>query len=264
MMTVISYKLDDIYQMQKWSEKWMLKFHPEKTKRMRIGKSKVTEYEYRLSENLRPMEKSQAEKDVGVIIDDNLSFEKHMAEKINKANAVLGAIRRSFQYLDNRTFKLLYTSLVRPVLEYANPVWSPYKLKHIDMLESLQRRATKLLPGMCNLTYSERLHKLKLPSLAYRRHRGDLIEVFKIVNEKYDPEVCSDFFTFAETSVTRGHSKKIFKTQSRLEVRRNSFRNRIVDIWNSLPQKVVDCKSVLSFERNLDKFWREQDNMFLY
>ena len=224
----------------------------------------MTEFEYRLSEELRPMEKSLAEKDVGVTIDDNLNFEKHMTEKINKANAVLGAIRRSFQYLDNRTFKLLYTSLVRPIIEYANPIWSPYKLKHIDMLENLQRRATKLLPGMRDLTYPERLRKMDLPSLAYRRHRGDLIEVFKIINKKYDPEVCNDFFILAETRMTRGHSKKLCKHQSRLELRRNTFRNRIVDIWNSLPQKIVDCKSVLSFEKNLDKFWRGQDSMFLY
>ena len=78
--------------------------------------------------------------DVGVTIDENLSFEKHMTDKINKANSVLGAIRQSFQYLDNKFFKLLYTSMVRPLLEYANPAWSPYKIKHVDMLENVQRR----------------------------------------------------------------------------------------------------------------------------
>ena len=187
-----------------------------------------------------------------------------MTEKINKANAVLGAMRRSFEYLDMKTFKILYTSLVRPIVEYANPIWSPYKLKNIDMLENLQRRATKMIPGLKDLTYPERLSKLKLPSLAYRRHRGDLIEVFKIVNEKYDPEVCADFFKFSKTSMTRGHSKKIFKERSKLEIRKNSFKNRITDIWNSLPQKVVDCKTVISFERNIDKFWKDQDKQCQY
>ena len=254
---------EDIYEMHAWSEKWLLRFHPDKTKRMRIGKSKTVECEYKLREHLKPMEKSTAEKDVGVIIDDQLNFEKHMTEKINKANRVLGAIRRTFQYLDNKTFRLLYTSLVRPIVEYANPIWCPYKLKYIDMLEKLQRRATKLLPGMDNLNYPERLEILKLPSLAYRRHRGDLIETFKIVNEKYDPEVCEGFFKYRESG-TRGHSKKIFKERARLEVRRNSFKIRVVDIWNSLPQKLVNCNSVPSFERNLDKFWKKQDNQFHY
>ena len=97
--------------------------------------------------------------------------------------------------------------MVRPLLEYCNPVWSPYKIKHIDMLENLQR-ATRLLPGMDNLNYAERLAKLNLPSLTYRRHRGDLIEVYKIITHKYDPEVC-DMFELREYGITRGHTKKI-------------------------------------------------------
>ena len=254
----------DIKLMQEWSEKWLLKFHPEKCKTMRIGRSKVIDFEYKLKESMNPMEKSEAEKDVGVVIDENLNFERHMNEKINKANAVLGAIRRTFQYLDKITFKMLYTSMVRPILEYANPVWCPYKLKHVDMLENVQRRATKLIPGMKDMSYSERLEKLNLPSLSYRRHRGDLIEVYKILTDKYDREVSSNFFELRYEGTTRGHSLKIYKERSRLNIRKYSFKNRIVDIWNTLPQKIVECPTVMSFERNLDKYWNNQDKKFIY
>ena len=68
----------------------------------------------------------------------------HIAEKVNKANSVAGAIRRSFEYLDKDSFKKLYTALVRPRLEYANAVWNPYKKKDITTLENVQRRATKI------------------------------------------------------------------------------------------------------------------------
>jgi hypothetical protein len=64
-------------------------------------------------------------------------------------------------------------------LEYANSVWNPYKKKHITALENVQRRATKLIPGFKDMTYENRLRKLKLPTLAYRRKRGDMIEAFK-------------------------------------------------------------------------------------
>ena len=127
---------------------------------MRIGKSEVNEFGYKLKKDHKPMDKSTKEKDVGVVIDENLTFENHMTQKLNKANSVLGAIRRSFKYLDEKTFKLLFTSLVRPIVEYANPVWSPYRIKHVDMIENLQRRATKMLPGMDQLSYPERLEKL--------------------------------------------------------------------------------------------------------
>ena len=84
-------------------------------------------------------------------------------------------------YLDARTFRLLSTSLVRPHLEYANAVWNPYEMKHIDMIENVQRRATKLEPGLNTLDYENRLRELNLPTLSYRRMRDVMIEVYKIL-----------------------------------------------------------------------------------
>jgi hypothetical protein len=65
----------------------------------------------------------------------------------------------------------------------------PYLKKHIDMIENIQRRATKLIPGLSDLSYEDRLRRLRLPSLSYRRSRGDMIEVYKIMSGKYDPEI---------------------------------------------------------------------------
>jgi hypothetical protein len=105
-----------------------------------------------------------------------------MNEKINKSNSIMGLIRRTFTYIDTPTFLMLYKALVRPHLEYANSVWNPYKKKHITALENVQRRATKLIPGFKDMTYENRLRKLKLPTLAYRRKRGDMIEAFKLTS----------------------------------------------------------------------------------
>jgi hypothetical protein len=121
-----------------------VKIHPDKCKTMRIGRSKVEKHEYTLKADLKSMEETIAEKDVGVTIDNKLSFDKHITEKVNKANSIIGVIRHTFEYLDLKTFRMLYVSLVRPHLEYANPVWNPYLKKHIDMIENIQRRATKL------------------------------------------------------------------------------------------------------------------------
>jgi hypothetical protein len=93
--------------------------------------------------DLKPMEETIAEKEVGVTIDNKLSFDKHITEKVNKANSIIGVIRRTIEYLNLKTFRMLYVSLVRPHLEYADPVWNPYLKKTIDMIENIQRRATK-------------------------------------------------------------------------------------------------------------------------
>lgn len=120
---------EDIFLMKKWSDTWLLKFHPDKCKTMRIGKNKVDNYNYKLDSNLNPMDKSSEEKDIGVVIDDKLTFEKHITQKVNKANSIVGVIRRTFEYIDNKIFKTLFTALVRPHIEYANQVWCPHLKK---------------------------------------------------------------------------------------------------------------------------------------
>ena len=83
-------------------------------------------------------------------------------------------------------------ALVHSHFDYAMAVWSPHLAKHINAIEGVQRRATKMIPTLKNLTYPERLKKLKLPTLAYRRARGDMIEVYKIVTGTYDPKTTTN------------------------------------------------------------------------
>ena len=72
---------------------------------------------------------------------------------VNKANRSVGIMRKTFDYMDENMFKLLFKSLVRPHLEYGAPVWSPHTNKLKDQIENVQRRATKTVPGLSNLTY---------------------------------------------------------------------------------------------------------------
>jgi hypothetical protein len=87
--------------------------------------------DYTLKDGLPPMEYVESEKDIGVVIDNKLTSNQHISEKINKANWIMGVLRRTMEYMDCTTFKLLFTALVRPHLEYANQVWCPYLKKHI-------------------------------------------------------------------------------------------------------------------------------------
>ena len=164
-------------------------------------------------------------------------------------------IRRTYKFLDTKTFKFLYTALVRPHTEYASQVWNLYlkkkKKKHIDQLENVLRRATKSILGLSNLTYEERLRKIDLPTLTYRRFCGDMIETYTILTEKYDSEV-SKFIKLREDSYTRGHQFKIFKCRPRLNIRKYSFCMRVVDLWNGLPSSVLEAETVSAFERRLD------------
>ena len=148
------------------------------------------------------------EKDVGVTFDENLIFECHVAEKVKKANSMWGMLRRTFKYMSSSIFVPLYKTMVRSHLDYASSVWSPYTKKHVGMI-GVQRRATKQLPGLSEMPYQERLQYLKLPTLAYRRMRGDMIQVYKMISGRYDETVKRILRPKIENiHNTRGNSKR--------------------------------------------------------
>ena len=120
------------------------------------------------------LEQSDGEKDIGVLVDVTISFRTHIQNQINKTNSIMGLIRRTYTYLDEQSFKYLFQALVRPHLEYAAAVWSPYKSGEIEqIIEIVQRRAMKQIPSLKNMEYNQRLRKLNMPTLKYRRARGD-------------------------------------------------------------------------------------------
>ena len=236
---------EDLDHLFSWSEDWKLKFHPDKCKVLEIrdksnSNTTNTYHMSRYEGGSVDFEVVPHEKDIGVTIDGKLNFEKHIQIQINKASMMVGIIRRSFKFMDMETFCLLFKALVRPHLEYASRVWSPYKKKHIESIGNVQRtcRATKMLPGLSYLSYEDRRRKLKLPNLEYRRMRGDMTEVFKIISGIYDTRATSGLLEL-NTSTTRGNSKKLTKNRSKLDVRKYYFINRVVYLWNSIPDSIV-------------------------
>jgi len=93
-----------------------------------------------------------------------------------------GIIKRNFIHMDKHIFSFLYKSIVRSHIEYANSVWNPFKKGDIKDIEKKIKRATKLIILLKHIPYIERLRQLNLPTIKYRRLRGDIIEVFKITN----------------------------------------------------------------------------------
>ena len=255
----------DLDELQDWSARWLLKFHPQKCCVVRIGNGPENDYfmqEKRENEDIQPIKLnvSSAEKDLGIVIDSKLTFKNHVLQSCAKANKILGIIRRSFDHLTNKMFVQLYKSLVRPHLEYGHCAWDP-NLKYLCQdIENVQRRATKLLGNLKNKPYSERLRILKLPTMEHRRLRGDIIETFKYLNNFYDVE--KPKFNKPLTSNLRGHPLKLAHNRSRLEIRRHFFANRIVETWNNLPESVVTAPSVDALKRRLDKHWEDLPSLY--
>ena len=263
---------NDINVLSRWSDKMQMSFNPEKCHRLHLGKSNnhhpyylpkiyattetATSISYTLY--LHNLQDVQDEKDLGVYVDNSLNFKKHISQKISKANSMLYLIKNSFQHLDKNMFKLLYKSLVRPHLEYASCIWNPITKDDIIRLERVQRRATKLIPGLSNLSYPERLKELELPTLHYRRLRTDIIFVYNYVNQHILLDAsthCKKCHNFTDmlspvTAGTRGHPFR-YKIHRLNTTRKRFLTGRTLHYWNNLQPETVTACSLNSFKSRL-------------
>lgn len=124
--------------------------------------------------------------------------------------------------------------------------------KDVQIIENVQKRACKAVAGLRNLEYEERLKELQLPSLVYRRLRGDLIEIYKYTHDCYDTK---SLFEIQEDNITRGNDLKIKKQRCRRDVRKRFFSLRITDIWNKLPNSIVNASSLCLFKIKIDNLF---------
>ena len=133
-------------------------------------------------------------------------------------------------------------------------MWSPQFKKDATVIENVQRRATRMVPEIAKLDYESRLRALKLPSLTFRRMRGDLIETYKYFHDLY--KVSHQQLLPLDTNTsTRGHRFKLAKQSCKLDVRKNFFSLRVRDVWNSLPESVVTAPTINMFKNGVDRYF---------
>ena len=241
---------NDLNELQKWATKWKMAFNVDKCKIMHLGYGNY-KHEYNLGG--QKLAETTEEKDLGVLIDNDLKFTRHIRGIVAKANRMIGLIKISFECIDSEMFLNLYNSLVRPLLEYCVQAWSPYLERDITLLENVQRRATKVVKDLKDKEYPERLKALKLTKLEDRRTRGDMILTYRLLNGLEDIDY-QKFFTL-DTRVynLRGHSKKLIKPRPSLDVRKYFFSHRVIDKWNDLSEEEVTAPNTRVFKLRYDK-----------
>ena len=244
---------------EQWAETWGMQFNADKCKVMHIGRSNP-KLPYVMAG--QQMKVTEVEKDLGVLISNDMKPRQHCAKAAKSANGTLGQIARAFQYRNKQMLAKLFKVFVRPKLEYAAQAWSPWLEKDCVMLEQVQKRCVKMMSDVQGETYEEKLKDAGLQLLKDRRERGDMIETYKVMRGIEKVEI-SNWFERAEPQRrTRQNTeissegevvKDMLKEQkSRLNEKRWYFQSRVVEKWNDLPAYIQRAPSLNCFKSRYD------------
>ncbi|GAB0183150.1 hypothetical protein GRJ2_000780300 [Grus japonensis] len=234
--------------LERWTCVNCMKFNMAKCKVLHMGRHNP-KHRYRLGGEW--IKSSPEEKDLGVLKGEklNMSWQCVLADK--KGNSILGCIKRGVTSRSREVSLPLYSTLVRAHLEYCIQLWGPLHTKHMELLEQVQRRATKMIRGLEHLSYEDRLRELGLFSLEKRRPQGDLLAAFQYLKRAYR-KAAEGLFIRECSDRTRGNGFKLKEGRFRLDIRKKFFPVKVVRHWNRLPREVVEAPSLEVFKTRLD------------
>lgn len=239
----------DLSRVYKWACEWQLNLSISKCCILTIGKQDSA---FQYTVNGIPLARTEEMRDLGFLINRKLNFSSHCTMVFKKASITSINIFRYFK-TRNREFLLnMYKTFVRSQVETGTVVWSPYKKKDIALIEKIQRRYTKHIPGLYNETYESRLDILNLETLEKRRKINDLLFLHKTMHNKSGIKFEQFFEWVRNARFTRTNLKRnIAIKRSKSKIRENFFCLRVAKYWNQLDNTTQRLSNFNQFKKKI-------------
>jgi hypothetical protein len=229
-----------------WSDEYRMPLSLEKCAVLHCGPKQLN-FVYVLNEGT--MKCVSTLLDLGVLRSSGGGYSDHCRAVASKAARLSGAIRHVFHSKKRELLWTAFKCYVIPVLMYCSPVWNPSLQRDIKLIESIQRRFTKRIFDLQQLSYDDRLSQLQVLSLQDLRKYADMCTVFKLLHG--DADTAADCGLFVTESHTRGGGVKLIQQRAKNRVTSSLFACRAPSMWNSLPKYIVSCNSITAFKRAL-------------
>ena len=236
---------EDLNNLQVWEQEWSMQFHPQKCQLLRVtSKTNPSIYTYKI--HGIDIEVTDDARYLGVSINNKLSWNNHIDNISHKANNTLNFIHRNFKTCKPKVKEKLYTTYVRPSLEFSSSVWDPHTKKNIDKLERVQRRAARFVRSNYsrNQSVTSLMRDMNWTPLRERKARAKVTTVYKATHHMVDIP-----FDLPLTHSNTRSSQNFYLPYARTDVYKHSYYQNAIRQWISLPTPIRESPSLSDFER---------------
>ncbi|MES9994358.1 MAG: reverse transcriptase family protein [Candidatus Thiodiazotropha sp.] len=251
-----AYQLNsDLSKIHQWANQWLVTFNPSKSESVIFSRKRNRPNHPQVLMDQEPIQDVNLHKHLGIIFSNDCTWHDHLEYIKSKAWTRINVMRKLKFKLDRKSLQIIYFTFIRPILEYADVVWSNCTQYEINELEKIQNEAARIVSGATKLvSINALIHECGWETLLNRRKKHKLLLFYKMQNS-LSPNYLSSLVppTIGNTtSYPLRNSSDLLTVHASSQLYYNSFLPSVIREWNELPEDVRNLPSIATFKHELN------------